>query len=99
LISPGFGGTGDSGSSVGSSPGNTSAGAIVEPVGKTLFSLDSHGAGRGNDVNIGIAVLMITLFLRVLVSMVYFFFVLRNWKYTLFTLFVLLVLTRSLFLR
>ncbi len=50
-------------------------------------------------VNMGIAVLMLTPFLRVLASMVYFFAVLRNWKYTVFTLFVLLVLTRSLFLR
>jgi len=50
-------------------------------------------------VNMGIAALMLTPFLRVLASMVYFFAVLKNWKYTLFTLFVLLVLTRSLFLQ
>ncbi len=50
-------------------------------------------------VNMGIAILMLTPFLRVLASMVYFFAVSKNWKYTLFTLFVLMVLTRSLFLR
>lgn len=50
-------------------------------------------------VNMGIVVLMLTPFFRVLASMVYFFMVLKNWKYTLFTLFVLLVLTGSLFLR
>jgi uncharacterized membrane protein len=50
-------------------------------------------------VNMGIAVLMLTPYLRVVASVVYFSAVLRNWKYTVFTLFVLLVLTRSLFLR
>jgi uncharacterized membrane protein len=50
-------------------------------------------------VNMGIAILMLTPFLRVLASMAYFFAVSKNWKYTLFTLFVLLVLTRSLFLQ
>lgn len=50
-------------------------------------------------INIGIAVLMLTPFFRVLASMVYFLAVLKNWKYTVFTLFVLLVLTGSLFLR
>jgi len=50
-------------------------------------------------LDLGIAVLMLTPFLRVLASVVYFFMVLRNWKYTLFTAFVLLVLTYSLFLR
>ncbi len=50
-------------------------------------------------INMGIVVLMLTPFFRVLASMVYFFMVLKNWKYTVFTLFVLLVLTGSLFLR
>ncbi|HLX73625.1 MAG TPA: DUF1634 domain-containing protein [Terriglobales bacterium] len=50
-------------------------------------------------INMGIVVLMLTPFFRVLASMVYFFVVLKNWKYTVFTLFVLLVLTGSLFLR
>jgi uncharacterized membrane protein len=50
-------------------------------------------------VNMGIVVLMLTPFFRVLASMVYFLAVLKNWKYTVFTSFVLLVLTGSLFLR
>ena len=50
-------------------------------------------------VNMGIAVLMLTPFFRVLASAAYFLLVLKNWKYTVFTLFVLLVLTGSLFLR
>jgi len=50
-------------------------------------------------VNMGIVVLMLTPFFRVLASVVYFLVVLKNWKYTTFTLFVLLVLTGSLFLR
>jgi uncharacterized membrane protein len=50
-------------------------------------------------VNMGIVVLMLTPFFRVLASVVYFLVVLKNWKYTMFTLFVLLVLTGSLFLR
>ncbi len=50
-------------------------------------------------INLGIAVLMLTPFLRVGVSVLYFLGVLKNWKYTLFTSFVLAVLTFSLFLR
>jgi len=50
-------------------------------------------------INMGIVVLMLTPFFRVLASVVYFLVVLKNWKYTAFTLFVLLVLTGSLFLR
>ena len=50
-------------------------------------------------INLGIAVLMLTPFIRVAVSMVYFLGVLRNWKYTCFTAIVLIVLTYSLFLR
>ena len=50
-------------------------------------------------VNMGIVVLMLTPFFRVLASVVYFLVVLKNWKYTVFTTFVLLVLTGSLFLR
>jgi len=47
----------------------------------------------------GIAVLMLTPYLRVLASMLYFMFALKNWKYTLFTAIVLGVLTFSLFIR
>ena len=50
-------------------------------------------------LNMGIGVLMLTPFARVLASVFYFAFVEHNWKYTLFTAFVLSVLTYSLFLR
>lgn len=50
-------------------------------------------------INMGMAVLMLTPFLRVLASMLYFALVERNRKYTLFTGFVFSVLTYSLFLR
>ncbi len=50
-------------------------------------------------INLGIAVLMLTPFIRVAASVVYFMGVLRNWKYTLFTAVVLSILTYSLFLR
>lgn len=49
-------------------------------------------------INMGMAVLMLTPYLRVLASMLYFAFVERNRKYTLFTGFVFSVLTYSLFL-
>ena len=48
-------------------------------------------------VNWGIAVLMLTPYVRVLASMVYFAVVDRDWKYTVFTAFVLGTLTYSLF--
>jgi len=50
-------------------------------------------------VNLGIAVVMFTPYVRVLASMLYFACVERNRKYTLFTGFVLTALTYSLFLR
>ncbi len=50
-------------------------------------------------LNMGIAVLMLTPFVRVLASVFYFTFAEHNWKYTFFTGFVLAVLTYSLFLR
>jgi len=46
----------------------------------------------------GIAVLMLTPYLRVLASMLYFMFASKNWKYSLFTAIVLAVLTFSLFI-
>ena len=62
--------------------------------------LATHGAIRPRLLDTsGIIVLMLTPYLRVLASVAYFFFVLRNWKYTLFTSIVLAVLTYSLFLR
>jgi len=50
-------------------------------------------------VNLGIGVVMFTPYVRVLASMFYFALVGRNLKYTLFTGFVLIALTYSLFLR
>jgi uncharacterized membrane protein len=50
-------------------------------------------------VSLGIAVLMLTPYARVAVSILYFAFAERNWKYTLFTSLVFSVLTYSLFLR
>ena len=50
-------------------------------------------------VSLGLAVLMMTPYTRVMASLAYFAFVERNWKYTLFTAFVFVVLSYSLFLR
>lgn len=50
-------------------------------------------------LNAGIVTLMLTPYLRVLASMVYFMAGLKNWKYSIFTAVVLAVLTFSLFLR
>jgi uncharacterized membrane protein len=50
-------------------------------------------------VNLGIAALLLTPYFRVFASMVFFAFVERNWKYTLFTALVFSVLSYSLFLR
>ncbi|MGA9753455.1 MAG: DUF1634 domain-containing protein [Acidobacteriota bacterium] len=50
-------------------------------------------------ISLGILVLLITPYVRVLSSMVYFAVVERNCKYTFFTGFVFAVLTYSLFLR
>ncbi len=50
-------------------------------------------------LNLGLAVLLLTPYVRVAASMLYFATAERNWKYTLFTGFVFAVLTYSLFLR
>jgi len=76
-------------------------------VGMNLFQfvvdevrLALHGSVRPRLlINLGIAVLMLTPFIRVAASVAYFMGVLRNWKYTLFTAVVLSILTYSLFLR
>ena len=47
-------------------------------------------------VNLGIAALMLTPYVRVLASMLYFMLVERNVKYTIFTAFVLAMLTYGL---
>lgn len=68
---------------------------VVDEIGLAV-----HGAARPRLlINLGIAVLMLTPFVRVAASVVYFMGILRNWKYTLFTAFVLSILTYSLFLR
>jgi uncharacterized membrane protein len=48
-------------------------------------------------VNLGIAALLLTPYVRVLMSMLYFVFVERNLKYAVFTGFVLAMLTYGLF--
>ena len=50
-------------------------------------------------LSLGIAALLLTPYIRVFVSLLYFALVEHNWKYSAFTGFVLLVLTYSLFLR
>lgn len=50
-------------------------------------------------INLGLSVLLLTPYLRVLASMLYFLIAERNGKYTLFTLVVFAVLTYTLFLR
>ncbi len=58
-----------------------------------------HGTLTARDIiNLGIVVLMLTPYVRVAFSAVAFAFIERNAKYTAFTLFVLSVLTYSLFL-
>lgn len=50
-------------------------------------------------INFGLAVLLLTPYVRVAASMLYVAVAERNWKYTAFTGFVFAVLTYSLFLR
>ncbi len=50
-------------------------------------------------ISLGIATLMLTPYVRVLASLLFFAFAEHNWKYVVFTGFVLSVLTYSLFLR
>jgi uncharacterized membrane protein len=50
-------------------------------------------------ISLGIVTLMLTPFLRVAASFVYFAVAEKNWKFSLITLIVLVVLTYSLFLR
>ncbi len=72
---------------------------LFQFVGREL-QLAFHGGLRPRLLaNLGIAVLMLTPYVRVLASMFYFAFAERNWKYTVFTGFVFAVLTYSLFLR
>jgi uncharacterized membrane protein len=50
-------------------------------------------------VSLGITALLLTPYLRVLTSLLFFAFVAHNWKYSVFTGFVFAMLTYSLFLR
>jgi uncharacterized membrane protein len=65
----------------------------------TLRQVSSHDLRPRFILNMGIGILMLTPFVRVLASLFYFALKERNWKYTLFTGFVFCVLTYSLFLR
>jgi uncharacterized membrane protein len=65
----------------------------------TLRQVSSHAVRPRFILNMGIGILMLTPFVRVLASVFYFALKERNWKYTLFTGFVFCVLTYSLFLR
>jgi uncharacterized membrane protein len=64
-----------------------------------FHDLSSGTIGPRSLVNVGIALLLFTPYLRVLASTLYFALAERNVKYTFFTGFVLAVLTYSLFLR
>jgi uncharacterized membrane protein len=64
----------------------------------SLRSLFTGALSPKTVVNLGISVLLLTPYTRVLASMI-FFLIERNWKYSLFTFFVFSVLTYSLFLR
>ena len=72
---------------------------FFEFISSTLRQMASRALRPRLFLNMGIGVLMLTPFVRVLASVFYFAFVEHNWKYTLFTAFVLSVLTYSLFLR
>jgi uncharacterized membrane protein len=72
---------------------------LFEFILSTLRQMASQAFRPRLFLNIGIGVLMLTPFVRVLASVFYFAFVEHNWKYTLFTGFVLSVLTYSLFVR
>ena len=64
-----------------------------------ITSFTTGGLSPKSVVNLGISVLLLTPYLRVLASMLYFLFAERNWKYSLFTFFVFSVLSYSLFLQ
>jgi uncharacterized membrane protein len=64
-----------------------------------LNQLTAHNVSPQLLISLGIIVLLLTPYVRVLASMIYFAVAAHNWKYTLFTAFVLSVLTYGLFLR
>lgn len=73
-------------------PATSVAGLVVSD----LRQLSAEAARPRLLVNLGIAVLLLTPYVRVLASMLYFVFVERNPKYSIFTAFVLALLTWSL---
>ena len=72
---------------------------VVELLGADLRLLVQGAVRPRLLISLGIVALLLTPYLRVLASMLFFAFVEHNWKYTAFTAFVLLVLTYSLVLR
>ena len=82
-------------------------GADYAIAGRDLFGFAAHEIhGVASDdlrprrlINLGFLCLMLTPYVRVLASMLYFAVAARNWKYTVFTGIVFMVLTYSLFLK
>jgi uncharacterized membrane protein len=72
---------------------------VVELLGADLRALGQGAVRPRLLISLGIVALLLTPYLRVLASMLFFAFVEHNWKYTAFTAFVLIVLTYSLVLR
>jgi len=72
---------------------------LLQVLGADLRALAQGAMGPQLLVSLGIVVLLLTPYLRVLASMLFFALVEHDWKYTGFTAFVLLVLTYSLVLR
>jgi|KBSSwiStaDraftv2_1062776.scaffolds.fasta_scaffold977008_2 uncharacterized membrane protein len=72
---------------------------VVRFISGEVLGMLHEGFGPTRFVNLGIIVLMLTPYLRVLLSMFYFILVARNYKYATITAFVCTVLTFTLFLR
>lgn len=72
---------------------------VVELLGADLRALGQGAVRPRLLISLGIVALLLTPYLRVLASMLFFAFMEHNWKYTAFTAFVLIVLTYSLVLR
>lgn len=65
----------------------------------TVHQLVSGSLDSRTIINLGIVILLLTPFVRVLASVIYFALAEHNWKYVVFTALVLSILTYSLFLR
>jgi uncharacterized membrane protein len=72
---------------------------VVQLLGSDLRALGQGAVRPSLLISLGIVALLLTPYLRVLASMLFFALVEHNWKYTAFTAFVLIVLTYSLVLR